>query len=195
MHEQGLPLGGVEGAQGLVGGEPGEREAAGLGPVERGGLAGEGADGGGDQFGVGAVFDGVPADEADDLVAGGELGDGAADGLDLAGQVPAHDEREADVEHAVEPALADLPVDGVDAGSADPDEHGVGADLRVGHLGVLDDLGAAVLPDDDGFHGASQRDRRVISIRPRREGADPASGSRHIDRTDIVNLTLTGYHR
>jgi hypothetical protein len=33
------------------------------------------------------------------------------------------------------------------------------------------------------------------AVRPRREDADSASGSRHIDDSAIVDVTLTGYDR
>ncbi len=142
--------------QRLVRGEPGQREAAGLRPVQRGRLAGEGADGGGDQLGVRPVLDTVLADVAEDLVADRELGDRAADRADHPGQVPAHDEREVRVQDAVEVPLADLPVDRVHPGRPDLYEHRVRPELRVRQVGELDDLGAAVLPDRDCLHPSSQ---------------------------------------
>ncbi len=85
----GLDVGGVD--EGLVGGQGGERQSAGLDVVDAGGLVDEGAGGAGHVLGVGADTVGV-GQHAEDLVARLEQGDAGADGLDDAGDVPAQDE-------------------------------------------------------------------------------------------------------
>ncbi len=156
VHQDGVAGAHAHRPQRLEGGEPGQRQSAGLRPVQRGRLAGQGADRRGHQLGIGAVLDRVLAHIAVDLVAGRELGDAAADGPDHARRVPAHHQREVRVEQPVEQPVPHLPVDRVHPGRPDLHQYRVRSDLRVGQVGVLDLFGAAVAVDRDCLHATSE---------------------------------------
>jgi hypothetical protein len=79
-------------------------------------------------------LDVVPADVADDLVAGPEGDDCGADLLDDAGEVPARGDREVVRVRGGESAGTDGEVDRVHAGGVRADQHDVGSDGRLGKV-------------------------------------------------------------
>ena len=151
--------------QGLPRGQPGERDAGSLLEGQPGGLAGDGALGGGHQLGRRAVGDVVAAYVAPHLVALLHAGDdGGADLLDDAGDVPPGGDREVVGVALLQEALADLPVDRVDAGGPHPDQHDVGSDDRVGTLTHRQHLGSAVALEHRCTHCCSSWGRAVCGL-------------------------------
>jgi hypothetical protein len=118
----------------LVRGQPGERQGAGLGEGQRLRLVRQTPLGRGHEFRRRPPLDVVPADVAEHLVAGGEVDDGGAGGLDDPGDVPARGYREVVRIRAGEVSLADRHVDRVDPGGVHTHQHGVRSHRRVGQV-------------------------------------------------------------
>ena len=90
VHQHPVALADVEHlGERLVGGQPGQRQRAGLGEGQRLRLVREAALRHGHELGRRPPLDVVPADVAEHLVAGREVDDRRADLLDDAGEVPA----------------------------------------------------------------------------------------------------------
>ena len=118
----------------LVGGQPGQRQRAGLGEGQRLRLVRQAALRRGHELGRRPPLDVVPADVAEHLVAGREVDDRRAGRLDDAGDVPARDDREVVRIGAGQVALADRHVDRVDPGGVHADQHRVRADRGLGQV-------------------------------------------------------------
>ena len=141
---------------GLVSGQPCQREAGRLGEAEGAGLADEVARIGGDQFGHTAVRAlHIAPYVPDDVISRGELGGSKASTLHLARDVPARYDREVRVDGAVERPGLHGQVGGVQRGGPHPYQDRVDVGLRRGQLGELQDLRAAVLAVDHGLHRAA----------------------------------------
>lgn len=145
-------LAGLDGEEALVGGQPRQGQAGGLGPAEPGGTARDHVPPGLGVLAVGPPLDLRVADVAHDLVALGVVADLGAGALDDAGDVPPGYEREAARHGRVEVSGGDLPVDRVDARGDDADEHLVGFDLRGRHVVDAQLLLCPVFGHDDGSH-------------------------------------------
>lgn len=153
MHEHGLALAEADCLdQGLIGGQPREGQSGGLLEREVGGLARHRADGGGHVLGEGAPGQEVLADVRDDLVALLVLHGVHPGAYDHAGDVPARDDGEDGFQQPVEVTELGLPVHGVDRRCLDLDQDCVRADLGLGQVPVLQDLGSAVCAVADCLH-------------------------------------------
>lgn len=138
--------------QHLVRGEAGQRQPRRGLEAQAQRFAGEGAHGGGDVLGEGATGQEVLPHIADDLVADGELVDGDSGLHDDSGDVPAGDHRKDGLQSGPEVALPCLPVDRVDGRGPHLHQNAVRADLGVGSLAVLQDVGTAVPAVADRLH-------------------------------------------
>src|SRR6266478_4637388 len=127
------------------GGLAGDRQRGGQLPREALGLLGH--DRGHRQLGVGAALG-----QAEDLVAGGELGHAGADLVDHAGELDAEQRRQRRAKHRLHGAGAHLGVEQIHADRAHAHAHLAAAGVRLGRLGRVEHLGAAESIDLHGLH-------------------------------------------
>lgn len=147
--------------QGLPGGERRQRDGRGLNVIEVGGFAGERAGRSGHVLGGRAVPVRV-GEHAEDLVTGLEEGHADTDGDDLAGDVPAEDERRRGQEQSG--AATVTPVGGVEGGGAHAHQNLARTGLRNRALHLGQHLGAAERVLADGAHGLGDVLAHEISL-------------------------------
>ena len=114
---------------------------------------------------------GIGACEREDAVAHVEARHAFAERLHGSGDVAAKDRREGDRKALLGRAGAHLPVDWIDAGGVDADQHLAGAGLGVGEVLVLQVGGRAVVVEDDAFIGSP----RAIQMRVQGAGSHPST--------------------
>jgi len=90
-----------------------------------------------------------------DLVACLELPDIDADTHDRSSQIMAENERWAIRQEQLEFAVAHLGIEKVDRGGLDANQHIIGTDVRIGHVGQTQRAVLLVCVDDEGFHALS----------------------------------------
>src|SRR6185369_14218330 len=97
----------------------------------------------------------VPADiqQAVDGITGPELLDSPADRLDDARHVPARDQGKLVLQPLLHVTGAHLPVQGVDPGGVDADQHFAGRRFRAWRIFINKNLRTTIGVDPYGFHG------------------------------------------
>jgi hypothetical protein len=143
----------AEGLEGPQSGAAGQRQSARLLPAQALRLPGDRTHRDGNFLGEGSAAEHVLARIGDDFIADGEFRGVEAESDDDTGDVPARGDGELRGHDRVEVSADELPVDRVDSGGPDFDEHRGRRHLRIGQLAdgdVVEVLGVGVV--DGGAH-------------------------------------------